>query len=73
MATRKSATPTLRDGRWYSIIGRYPRMHHHAKWVAGQQRFVWQGTSEDKTLELDEVDEVLGEVGGPDETGWATT
>jgi hypothetical protein len=52
----------LRDGHWYSIVLRYPRAHHHAKWVAAQEWFVWQGTSETKIVPLAAVDEILHEV-----------
>lgn len=51
----------LRDGRWYSILLRYPRSHQYAKWDAAQQWFVWQGSSESKLVPLAEVDEILHE------------
>lgn len=57
----------LRDGRWYSILARYPRAHHHARWVAAEGWFVWPGTSEDKIAPLDEVDEILHKIDSPEQ------
>lgn len=62
MAPENPNRTTLRDGRWYSIIVKYPRQHQDAKWVAEQQEFVWGGTSETKSVPYDEVDEILHEV-----------
>jgi hypothetical protein len=62
MAPKNPNRTELRDGHWYSILGRYPRLHHHAKWVAGEQHFTWKGGSETKTVPIDEVDEILCEV-----------
>jgi len=62
MAPKNPHGTTLRDGHWYSILVKYPRAHQNAKWDAGQQEFSWPGTSETKTVPLDEVDEVLHEV-----------
>lgn len=62
MAPKNPNGTTLRDGRWYSIIVKYPRLHQHAKWVAGQQAFVWGGSNETKYVDEDEVDEILHEV-----------
>ncbi|UCN12546.1 MULTISPECIES: hypothetical protein [Mycobacterium avium complex (MAC)] len=62
MAPKNPNRTTLRDGRWYSIIVKYPRQHQDAKWVADQQEFVWGGTSETKSVPYDEVDEILHEV-----------
>lgn len=53
---------TLRDGHWYSIIVKYPRGHQYAKWVAAQQWFTWEGTSETKIVGIDEVDEIFHEL-----------
>lgn len=52
----------LKDGHWYSIIRRSPRLHEYGKWVADNQWFIWQGTSETKLLEAGAVDELLCEV-----------
>lgn len=62
---------TLRDGRWYSIITRLPfRSHYCAKWLADQQQFVWQGSSEEHLVDLDDVDEILHEVDVPADECW---
>jgi len=62
MAPKNPHGTRLRDGHWYSIIVKYPRGHQYAKWVAAQQRFTWEGTSETKVVDIDEVDEILHEV-----------
>lgn len=62
MAPKNPHGTMLRDGCWYSIIVRYPRCHQYAKWVAAQQWFTWEGTSETKNVGLDEVDEIFHEV-----------
>lgn len=62
MAPKNPNRTVLRDGRWYSIVSKYPRAHHHGKWVESEGHFVWNGTSEAKVLTLDEVDEIFNEV-----------
>ncbi|MFA5709354.1 hypothetical protein [Mycolicibacterium sp.] len=65
MAPKNPNSTELRDGRWYSIIGKYPRLAHEAKWDATAGQFSWEGTSETKTIPLDEVDEILCELDPP--------
>ncbi|MDD4865663.1 MAG: hypothetical protein PHQ28_00545 [Mycobacterium sp.] len=55
----------LRDGQWYSILLRQPRTHRNACWHAKHEAFVWQGTSEDHLVGLDEVAEILERIDGP--------
>lgn len=62
MAPKTPNGTILRDGRWYSILLKYPRLHQHAKWIAAEQHFIWPGTSETKVVPFEEVDEILTEV-----------
>ncbi|WP_336794401.1 hypothetical protein [Gordonia malaquae] len=52
----------LTDGKWYQLIGRYPRTVNHAKWVQSERTFVYEGANETKSIPIEEVDEILAEV-----------
>lgn len=49
----------LKDQSWYSILLRTPRSHREARWHAGEQTFVWKGTSEEHYVEVAGVAEIL--------------
>jgi hypothetical protein len=59
----------LRDGKWYSIIRKHPRMHYNAKWDAESEVF-WWATSPNESpmshyIDATNVDEVLHDLGDP--------
>lgn len=63
-AYRPKNAEILKDGHWYSLIRRSPRMHEHGQYSAASETFQWETPNEPKVLDLAEADEVLREVDG---------